>query len=57
MFDVNPSLSKTPAYDPIKDFAPIADIASAPNVLVTGLKSGLKTFADVAERARRIPTS
>src|SRR5262249_12396854 len=52
---VNPSLRGNAAYDPIKDSAPIADIASAPNVLATGLKSGLKTFADVAERARAHP--
>jgi tripartite-type tricarboxylate transporter receptor subunit TctC len=55
VFDVNPALSKQPSYDPIKDFAAIADIASAPNALVTGPNSGLKTFADVAQRARANP--
>ena len=55
VFDVNPSLSSQPSYDPIKDFAPIADIASAPNALVTGKNSGIKAFADVAARARAHP--
>ena len=55
VFDVNPALSKQPSYDPVKDFAPLADIASAPNALVTGPGSGLKTFADLAKRARANP--
>jgi tripartite-type tricarboxylate transporter receptor subunit TctC len=55
VFDVNPSLAKVPSYDPIKDFAPIADIASAPNVLATRPESGMRTFQDFIERARAHP--
>ncbi len=55
VFDVNPALSKSPSYDPIKDFAPIADIASAPNVLAANPNSGMRTFADFLERARKNP--
>jgi tripartite-type tricarboxylate transporter receptor subunit TctC len=31
---INPSLYKSIAYDPVKDFAPITQVASTPNVLV-----------------------
>src|ERR1044071_5426351 len=55
VFDVNPSLTNQPSYDPIKDFAAIAGVASAPNALVTGKNSGIKAFADVAQRARMHP--
>jgi tripartite-type tricarboxylate transporter receptor subunit TctC len=55
VFDVNPALSKQPSYDPIRDFAAIADIASAPNVLATRPDSGLRTFAGLAQRARANP--
>ena len=31
---INPHLTRKPLYDPLRDFLPIANIASAPNVLV-----------------------
>ena len=56
VFDVNPALYKKTAYDPIKDFAPISDLVSAPNVLVCRPALGIKTFAELAARARAHPT-
>lgn len=35
---VNPNVYATPAYDPIKDFAPISNLADVPNVLVINPK-------------------
>jgi tripartite-type tricarboxylate transporter receptor subunit TctC len=55
VFEVNPLLSKQAAYDPIKDFAPIADIAAIPNVIAANPATGLKTFADLMARSRAQP--
>ena len=55
VFEVNPLLSKQAAYDPVKDFAPIADIASIPNVIAANPATGLKTFADLIARSRAQP--
>jgi tripartite-type tricarboxylate transporter receptor subunit TctC len=54
-FVLNPSLYAKPPYDPFKDFAPIADLADAPNVLTASRQSGLGTLGDALERARREP--
>src|SRR3954467_3397886 len=55
VFDVNPSLSKSATYDPIKDFAPISDLVGAPNIIAARPDTGLKTFADLVSRARAHP--
>jgi len=55
VFEVNPLLSKQAAYDPVKDFAPIADIAAIPNVIAANPATGLKTFADLIARSRAQP--
>ena len=39
----------------MKDFAPISEVVSSPNVLVANLQSGLKTLDDVLQRARAAP--
>ena len=51
---VNPSVAKT-AYDPIKDFAPIAFLGSSPNVLLTRPGSGIDTVADLIAKAKAAP--
>ncbi|HEY2136515.1 MAG TPA: tripartite tricarboxylate transporter substrate-binding protein [Xanthobacteraceae bacterium] len=51
---VNPSVSKV-AYDPIKDFAPIAFLGSSPNVLLTRPGSGINTVADLIAKAKATP--
>src|SRR5215475_4381382 len=42
----NPSVGKV-AYDPIKDFAPVAFLGSSPNMLLTRPGSGINTVADI----------
>jgi len=44
---INPTLYKSIPYDPVKDFAPITQVASTPNVLVVNPSlpvSGVKDF-------------
>jgi tripartite-type tricarboxylate transporter receptor subunit TctC len=48
----NPTLYKSLPYDPAKDFTYIAPIANTPFVLVTSLKSGIKTFKQFLEAAK-----
>src|SRR5262249_3839798 len=52
---VNPALYQTLSYDPIKDFAPICELVNAPNVLFVRADSGIKTLADLIERAKAEP--
>lgn len=51
---INPSINKV-AYDPIKDFAPIAFLGSSPNVLIAKGGSGIDTVADLIAKARANP--
>jgi tripartite-type tricarboxylate transporter receptor subunit TctC len=54
-FVLNPSLYAKAPYDPFKDFAPIADLADAPNVLTASKQSGLNSLGEVLERVRGQP--
>lgn len=56
-FVVNPGLYKNAPYDPAKDFAPIAALPVAPNILVTQAKGPMKTLADLIARAKADPQS
>src|SRR5215468_10627581 len=47
---VNPALYKNVAYDPAKDFAPIATLP-APNILAVNAKGSIKSLSDVVTRA------
>jgi tripartite-type tricarboxylate transporter receptor subunit TctC len=51
---INPSVSKV-AYDPLKDFAPIAYLGAAPNVIITRPASGITSIADLSSRAKADP--
>ena len=51
---INPSVSKV-AYDPLKDFAPIAYLGAAPNVIITRPASGITSIADLFSRAKADP--
>jgi tripartite-type tricarboxylate transporter receptor subunit TctC len=53
---VNPGLYAHVPYDPFKDFAPIVDLGSSPNVLVTQPTSGIKSFADLIAQAKAEPS-
>ena len=49
---VNPSLSPNLPYDPVKDFAPITQIATVENVLVTGAQSPIRTLKELIAAGR-----
>jgi tripartite-type tricarboxylate transporter receptor subunit TctC len=51
---INPSVSKV-VYDPLKDFAPIAYLGAAPNVIITRPASGITSIADLISRAKADP--
>ena len=51
---INPAISQVP-YDPVKDFAPVTDVADTPNVLTTHVNTPYKTLADVLTAARAKP--
>ncbi|HTM62643.1 MAG TPA: tripartite tricarboxylate transporter substrate binding protein [Burkholderiales bacterium] len=52
---ITPYLAKKPAYDPVKDFVAVAQVATIPMVLVTGEKSRFKTFDDLIAEMRQNP--
>ncbi|WP_234814935.1 Bug family tripartite tricarboxylate transporter substrate binding protein [Noviherbaspirillum denitrificans] len=52
---VAPWLYKSLAYDPVRDFTPIAHVAYTPVVIVTSAHSRLRTLADVVNAARSAP--
>ena len=52
---VNPNLHKKLAYDPLRDFAPITLIASAPSVLVVNPKVPAQNIAEFTAYARAHP--
>jgi tripartite-type tricarboxylate transporter receptor subunit TctC len=51
---INPSVTKV-AYDPLKDFAPIAYLGAAPNILITRPASGITSVADLIAKAKKDP--
>ncbi|WP_028602423.1 Bug family tripartite tricarboxylate transporter substrate binding protein [Ottowia thiooxydans] len=51
----NPSLYKDARYDPVKDFTPIGQVLSAPNVLVVPANSPFKTVQDLINFAKENP--
>lgn len=53
---VNPALFRNLPYDPFKDFIPISELVSAPNVIVVHPKSGIASIADLVEKAKAEPT-
>ena len=51
---INPSVTKV-AYDPLKDFAPIAYLGAAPNAIITRPASGIMSIADLIAKAKADP--
>lgn len=49
---VNPALFANLPYDPVKDFAPITQLASVENVLVVGAQSPIKSAQDLIAQGR-----
>jgi tripartite-type tricarboxylate transporter receptor subunit TctC len=54
-FVSNPALYKSIPYDPAKDFAPIAALPVAPNIMVTQAKGGMNSLSDLIARAKSNP--
>jgi tripartite-type tricarboxylate transporter receptor subunit TctC len=52
---VNPGLYATVPYDPYKDFAPIAELGTSPNVILANPKSGINAIAELIARAKANP--
>ena len=50
-----PLLSKSLGYDPVKDLAPVALVATSPNVLVVEPRLGANTLADFVRVAKEKP--
>lgn len=51
---INPSVAKV-AYDPLKDFAPIAYLGASPNAIITRPASGIASVADLIAKAKANP--
>jgi tripartite-type tricarboxylate transporter receptor subunit TctC len=51
---INPSVAKV-AYDPLKDFAPIAYLGASPNAIITRPASGIASVADLITKAKASP--
>ncbi len=51
---INPSVSKV-GYDPLTNFAPIAYLGAAPNVIITRPASGITSIADLIAKAKAYP--
>jgi tripartite-type tricarboxylate transporter receptor subunit TctC len=54
-FVLNPGLYKQVPYDPAKDFAPIAELVTSPNVFIATPASGLTSMAELVARAKQKP--
>jgi tripartite-type tricarboxylate transporter receptor subunit TctC len=52
---VNPGLYAKISYDPYKDFAPIAELGTSPNVILVDPKLGINSIADLVARAKANP--
>ena len=52
---VNPSLYAKIPYDPYKDFAPIAELGTSPNVILVDPNLGVNSIADLVARAKANP--
>jgi tripartite-type tricarboxylate transporter receptor subunit TctC len=52
---VNPSLFAKIPYDPFKDFAPVTELGTTPNMIVVSPKIGIHSIADLFARAKAKP--
>src|SRR3977135_3092181 len=54
-FVLNPGLYKQVPYDPIKDFAPVAELVTSPNVFIATPASGITSMAELVAQAKAKP--
>jgi len=52
---INPNLGSKAGFDPLRDFAPVAMVATIPNMLVSHPSVPVKTLKDVLQLARKSP--
>ncbi|WP_256856594.1 tripartite tricarboxylate transporter substrate binding protein [Variovorax sp. KK3] len=52
-FAIAPAVFKNPSFDPVKDFTPVAQIASVPLLVVTRAESPLRSIADLVAVAKK----
>jgi tripartite-type tricarboxylate transporter receptor subunit TctC len=52
---VNPSLFAKIPYDPFKDFAPITELGTTPNIIAVSPKLGINSIAELFARAKAKP--
>jgi len=52
---INPSLHKTLPYDPLRDFAAVSMVGTAPSILITHPSVPVKTVKDLIELAKAKP--
>jgi tripartite-type tricarboxylate transporter receptor subunit TctC len=52
---VNPSLYAKIPYDPYKDFAPVAELGTSPNVILVDPKLGINSIAELFAKAKADP--
>jgi len=52
-FVVNVSLYREPGYDAFKDFLPVTELGSSPNVILVNPSSGITSIAQLIETAKR----
>lgn len=52
---VNPGLSEKVPYDPAKDFAPISEMGTSPNVIAVTNNLGVNTIAELVALAKKEP--
>ncbi len=52
---VNPGLYAQIPYDPYKDFAPVAELGTSPNVILANPKLGINSIAELVARAKADP--
>jgi tripartite-type tricarboxylate transporter receptor subunit TctC len=51
-FVVNPSLFRDPGYDPFKDFLPITELGSSPNVILVHPSSPIASIRQLVDKAK-----
>jgi tripartite-type tricarboxylate transporter receptor subunit TctC len=51
-FVVNPNLYREPGYDPFRDFIPLTELGSSPNVILVLPSSGITSLAELVARAK-----
>lgn len=52
-FAIAPTMFKSLSFDPVKDFTPVAQLATVPLLVVTRAESGLNSIADLVATAKK----